>query len=187
MKVKVGVSARHIHLTKEDIETLFGKSYKLSVKNELSQPGQYSCEEVLTIKTKKAQITGVRVIGPERDKTQVELSKTDAFRLGLNPPVRNSGCLEDASLITIIGPKGSLEKNCAIIATRHIHISKEDAKNIGIFDKKTVSIKVTGEKMGILENVYVRVMKDSVCEIHLDTDDANAFLIKNGDLVELLK
>ena len=186
MKVKVGVSNRHIHLTKEDIDILFGEGYTLTKKYDLTQNGQYACYEVLTIKTEKNEIAKVRLVGPEREKTQVEISKTDAYFLGINPPVRISGDLTDASLITIIGPKGTVSKNSAIIAARHIHITKEDAIKYGL-DKNKVSVIINGEKSGILNDVYIRVSNSSTFELHIDTDDANSFLLKQDDEVEIIK
>ena len=186
MLVKVGVSARHVHVTKEDVKILFGEGYVLSKKADLSQPGQYACNEQVIIKGPKGSIERVRILGPERDKTQVEVSKTDTFSLGINPPVRNSGDLEGAALITIIGPKGEVTKNAAIIASRHIHATKEDAKKYGFEGKEFVSLVVKGQKPGILENVYVRISDKFSLEVHLDTDDANAFLIKNGDEADLM-
>ena len=186
MKVKVGVSARHVHVTKEDVKVLFGEGYELTKKIDLSQPGQYACNEQVIIEGPKGTIERVRILGPERSKTQVEVSKTDSFSLGIKPPVRNSGDLEDAENIKIIGPKGTIEKPAAIIASRHLHINPTDAEKLGIINKDFVTIKVDGEKPGILENVYVRISEDFVYEVHLDTDDANAFLIKNGDEVELI-
>lgn len=186
MKVKIGVSARHVHVTKEDVKILFGEGYELTKKSDLSQPGQYACNEQVIIKGPKGLIERVRILGPERDKTQVEVSKTDTFALGINPPVRNSGDLDGASLITIIGPKGEVTKNAAIIASRHIHATEEDAKKYGFEGKEFVSLVVKGEKPGILENVYVRISDKFSLEVHLDTDDANAFLIKNGDEADLI-
>lgn len=186
MKVNVGVSQRHVHLTLDDVEKLFGKGYELTKKVDLSQPGQYACNEVVTIKGNKGSIENVRVLGPERSKTQVEVSKTDTFKLGITPPVRNSGDLDDAFEITIIGPSGTIVKNAAIIATRHLHATYEDAKKYGFLDKKFVSIVVNGEKPGILNNVHIRLDDNFKLEIHLDTDDANAFLIKQNDEIEMI-
>lgn len=186
MKVNVGVSARHVHVTKEDLKILFGKDYELNKKVDLSQPGQYACEQQVILKGPKGTIERVRILGPERSETQVEISKTDCFALGINAPVRNSGDLADASEITIIGPIGEVTKNAAIIAARHIHATKEDAIKYGFLDKEFVSIKVAGEKGGVLHNVYVRLNDNFSYEVHLDTDDANAFLIKNGDEVDLI-
>lgn len=186
MKAKVGVSARHIHITKEDLNVLFGKDYKLTKKFDLSQPGQYACEEQVVLKGPKGTIERVRILGPERSKTQVEISKTDCFTLGIKAPVRNSGDLNEAAEITIVGPKGEIIKDAAIIAARHIHATKEDAIKYDFLNKKVISIKINGEKSGILDNVYVRISDDFLYEIHLDTDDANSFLIENGNEVELI-
>ena len=175
MKVGIGVSARHVHVTKEDVEVLFGEDYVLTKKVDLSQPGQFACNEQVVIKGPKGEIERVRILGPERDKTQVEISKTDSFKLGINPPVRNSGDLDGADEITIIGPKACVTKNAAIIASRHLHIDPKTAKDLGITNKKYVKVKVGGEKPGILENVFVRISDKFVYEVHLDTDDANAF------------
>ena len=187
MKVSIGVSNRHVHLKEEHLKILFGADFVLEKKNELNQPGQYSSTSVVTIKTEKSQIENVRVLGPNRDYTQVEISKTDAYLLGINPPVRNSGDLADSSPITIIGPNGTvdLEYGC-IIATRHIHILPSQIKMYGLEGKEKVNVKLYGEKGGIITNVYLKVSEESFFELHLDTDDANAHLIKNGDIGEIL-
>ncbi len=186
MKVNIGVSARHVHVTKEDLKTLFGEQFSLTKKVDLSQPGQYACNEQVILKGPKGTIERVRILGPERSKTQVEISKTDSFTLGIKPPVRNSGDLKGASEITIIGPKGSVTKEAAIIASRHVHATPMDAKKYGFEGKEFVKVVVKGQKPGILENVYVRISDDFSFEVHLDTDDANAFLINNGDEAELV-
>lgn len=186
MKVSIGVSARHVHVTKSDLNILFGEGFELTEKVTLSQPGQYACNEQVTLKGPKGTIERVRILGPERAETQVEISKTDSFVLGINPPVKNSGDLDGAAEITIIGPKGEVTKNAAIIAARHIHATAADAKKYGFEGREFVSIMVNGEKPGILENVYVRISDNFLYEVHLDTDDANAFLIKQGDVAELI-
>ena len=186
MKVNIGVSARHVHVTKEDVKILFGEDYSLTNKCLLSQKGQFACEEQVTIEGPKGSIERVRILGPERGKTQVEVSKTDAFKLGVNPPVRNSGDLNGAGEITIIGPKGSITKNALIIAARHIHSNYKDAKKYGFIDKECVSLKIDGQRPGILEKVYVRLDDSFSLEVHIDTDEANAFLIKNGDQGNLI-
>ena len=187
MKVSVGVSNRHVHLTEQHLNILFGKDYKLEIKNNLTQPGQYASTAVVTIKTDKAEISNVRVLGPVRSYSQVEISKTDAYKLGLNPPVRNSGDLVGSSPITIIGPSGSieLEEGC-IIAARHIHILPNQMKAYGLEGNEVVNVKLNGEKGGIITNVYLKVSDDAFFELHLDTDDANAHLIKNGDIGEIV-
>ena len=186
MKINIGVSARHVHVTKEDLKVLFGEAFELTKKVDLTQPGQYACNEQVTLKGPKGIIERVRILGPERGETQVEISRTDSFALGIKPPVRNSGDLTGAAEVTIIGPNGEITKNAAIIAARHVHATKEDAVKYGFDGKEFVSLKVGGEKGGVLENVYVRISDSFYYEAHLDTDDANAFLINNGDEAELI-
>jgi len=187
MKVSVGISNRHVHLTEKHLEILFGNGYELEELKSLKQPGQFASNEKVTIETPKSKIEGVRVLGPVRPYTQVEVSKTDAIKLGIEPPVRDSGKLEGSSPITIIGPNGKieLEEGC-ILATRHIHITPKEKEEFGLSDVSKVCIKVNGEKGGILDNVYLKVADESYFELHLDTDDANAFLLKNNDEVEIL-
>ncbi len=186
MKVKVGVSARHVHLSYGDLLILFGEGYDLTKRNDLSQPGQYACNEQVTISGTKGKIERVRILGPVRSKTQVEISKTDSFKLGINPPVRNSGNLDGACEVLIEGPKGSIKRNAAIIAARHIHMTPEDADKFEVKDNDFVMLKCDGEKGGILNNVYIRVSRYFSLEAHLDTDDANAFLINCGDELEVI-
>ena len=187
MKVSIGVSNRHVHLTREHLNILFGSGYELEKKNDLKQPGQYASTALVTLKTDKSEINNVRVLGPIRTYTQVEISKTDAYTLGLNPPIRDSGDLSGSSAITIIGPYGSLDLNeGCIIANRHIHLTKEQMEYYGLADKKIVSVKIDGEKGGIINNVYLKIMDEAFFELHVDTDDANAHLIKNGDIGEII-
>jgi len=187
MKVSIGVSNRHVHLTKQHLEILFGKGYELEKKCDLTQPKQFASNSFVTIKTEKSEIDRVRVLGPIRDYTQVEISKTDAYKLGLNPPVRNSGELEESAPITIVGPNGSVDiKEGCIIAARHIHILPSQMKAYGLEGKEMVNVKLNGEKGGIITNVYLKVSDEAFFELHIDTDDANAHLIKNGDIGEIL-
>lgn len=186
MYIKIGISNRHIHLTKEDYEILFGNAPLLKYKD-LTQYGQFASTFKVTLKTDKNVIENVRVLGPLRNYTQVEISKTDAYHLGINPPVRDSGDLEDSAPITIEGPNGSIfkESNC-IIASRHIHIHTDELEEYGLVDKQIVSVKVSTEKGGIMDNVLVRA-GNYYFEMHIDTDDANAHLLKNGDTVQIIK
>lgn len=187
-KVPVSVSARHLHLCKEDLEALFGKGYELTVEKEISQPGQYAAKEKVTLITDKGKIENIRVLGPLRNKTQIELTKSEARTLGLNLEVRNSGDLDNTSGVTIKGPKGSIElREGVIIADRHIHMTPEDAENYGVKNGQKVSVVVNGKKGGVLSNVTIRVNPRYKLDFHVDTDDANAFLIQNGDLLELVK
>ena len=187
MKVSVGISNRHIHLTEEDYKILF-QDEKLEVVKPINQPGQFASNKFVTLKGEKGEIEHVRVLGPFRSYTQVEISKTDAFKLGVNPPVRESGDVLGSEKITIIGTQGTLEsKECCIIADRHIHILKEQSKMYNLDDVEEVSVMIDGEKGGIINHVKLRVSDSSYFEMHLDTDDANAHLVKNGDLVEIIK
>ena len=184
MKLEVKISNRHVHLTKEDYKLLFGDE-EISKRNDLSQPGEFATNQIVTIKTSKNVLTNVRLIGPLRDYTQVEISKTDAYVLGINPPVRNSGDLTDASEITIAGPLGEITRNACIIATRHIHITKEEQEKLNLGE--TVKVKTFGEKSTIFNNVSIRVSDNYYYELHLDTDDGNAAMLKQGDIVEIIE
>ena len=187
MKVSIGVSNRHVHLNHEHLNILFGENYELEKKNYLNQPGQFSTNSLVTLKTSKDEINNVRVLGPIRNYTQVEISKTDAYKLGINPPVRNSGDIGGSAGITIIGPKGKIDlKEGCIIATRHIHILPSQVKAYNLEGIEKVNVKINGEKGGIITNVYLKVSDESYFEMHLDTDDANAHLVKNGDIGEIL-
>ncbi len=188
MKVPIGVSARHVHLTKEHFEILFGKDEKLGVLRNLTQPGEFASDKTVTIKGDKGSIDNVRIVGPFRTYTQVEISKTDSYKLGVNPPVRKSGDLEGSSPITIVGPKGEikLNKGC-ILATRHIHMTPEDAKRLNLEGETKVKVLIDGIKGGILHNVILRVEENYKYELHLDLDDANAFLVNQGDVGTIIK
>lgn len=189
MLVPVGVSNRHIHLSKDDVETLFGKGYELTPMKDLSQPGQYACKEVLTIIGPSLRaIEGVRVLGPVRSSSQVEISRTDSFTLKVKPPVRESGDIKGSAPITIIGPKGvvTLNEGC-IIANRHIHMSEEEGKAFGLCDGDSVTVEVNGERRTTFYDVQVRVNKAFRLEMHIDTDDANAAGIGNGFKVKVIK
>lgn len=185
MDIKVGVSNRHVHLNKNDLEKLFGENYELKKLKDLTQPNQYACEEEVTIKTEKNIINNVRVLGPTRNYTQVEISKTDAYFLGLNPPVRDSGDLEGSSEITIVGPVGEIKVLGCIIANRHIHLTKEDIKKYNLDETKLYDVIIEGEKGGIISNVKLKVDDNYLFELHIDTDDANAHFVKNGDILKI--
>ena len=188
-EVPVGVSNRHIHLTKADMETLFGVGYELTPLKDLSQPGQYACKEVLTlIGPSLRPIENVRVLGPLRNKSQVEISATDSYVLKVKPPVRESGKIEGSAGITIVGPKGVVElKEGCIIANRHIHMSPEDGARFGVKDGETVTVDVNGKRRTRWYDVQVRVHKDFRLEMHVDTDDANSAGIGNGFKVKVVK
>ena len=181
------LSNRHIHLSQEDIETLFGKGYELTKAKDLSQPGQFACEEKVDLVGPKNTIKGVRVLGPARAKTQVEVSLADGFVLGVKPPVRDSGDIAGSPGAKIVGPKGEVEMQEGIIAAaRHIHMHTSDAEAFGVVDKQKVKVKTTGERSVVFENVLVRVHETYALEMHVDVDEGNAAALKNGDMVELI-
>jgi putative phosphotransacetylase len=186
MKVKLGVSNRHVHIKEEHLNTLFGD--KLTPIKNLVQPGEFASDLVVTIKTDKDEINNVRVLGPTRKYTQVEISMTDAYKLGLKPPVRDSGDLDLSSPITLVGPNGEvkLDTGC-ILSTRHIHITPNLVKEYGLEGISEVKVLIKGVKGGILHNVQLKVSENYALELHLDTDDANAFLLKTGDELEVIK
>ena len=188
-EIPIGVSNRHIHLNKQDLETLFGAGYELTPLKDLSQPGQYACKETLTIVGPSLRpIENVRVLGPLRSKSQVEVSMTDSFLLKNRPPIRESGKTEGSAGIAIIGPKGVIQlKEGCIIANRHIHMSPADAKKFGVKDNDSVTVDVVGKKHTRWYDVQVRVHEDFRLEMHIDTDDSNATGIGNGSKVTIVE
>ena len=186
-KVPVGISVRHIHLTRSNIDWLFGRNYQLTPKKALSQPGQFACEECLDVIGPKGVLTKVRVLGPERNATQVELSQTDCRTIGINAPVRDSGDLEGTPGIKLRGPLGEIEiPKGVIIADRHIHMSPADAERFGLKDGDRVKVKIDGVKPGVMEHVLIRSGEKHRLDMHIDTDDGNAFMLKQGQLVTVL-
>lgn len=184
----IALSNRHVHLSQEHIEILFGKGYELTKKKDLSQPGQYACEEKIDIVGPKNTLKGVRILGPARKSTQVEISLTDGFTLGVIPPVRDSGDLAGSPGAKLIGPKGEVEIEEGIIAAaRHIHMHTTDAEKFDVKDKDRVKVRVKGDRGLIFENVLVRVNENYALEMHVDVDEGNAAAVKNGDLVEIIK
>lgn len=187
--IPVGVSNRHIHLSKADCETLFGTGYELTPLKDLSQPGQYACKETLTIVGPSLRpIENVRVLGPLRPESQVEISRTDSFTLKVKPPVRESGKISGSAPVTIIGPKGvvTLKEGC-IIANRHIHMSLQDGIKYGVQDNDYVTVDACGERKTRFFDVQVRVSDKFRLEMHLDTDDANAAGLSGKSLVKIVK
>lgn len=185
--VPVGVSARHVHLTQEHVEALFGAGHVLHPKKTL-MGGQFAAEECVTIVGLKLRaIENVRVLGPCRKQSQVEVSATDALRLGVKAPIRESGKLSGSAPIAIVGPCGAvyLQEGC-IIAMRHIHMSPEDAKAAGVKDGDIVSVRADNERATIFDRVLIRVNENFTLEMHVDTDEANACKIKTGDTVRIL-
>ncbi len=186
--IPVGVSARHVHLCQKDIETLFGKGYQLTKRSEL-MGGQFASNETVTIVGLKLRaIENVRILGPARRESQVEVSVTDSFKLGIKVPIRESGDIKGSAPISIVGPKGAvyLEEGC-IIAKRHIHMSPEDARLAGVNNGDIVSVQSDNERGTRFNNVQIRVDDSYTLEMHLDTDEGNAAQISTGDSVRLIK
>lgn len=189
MGIIVETSARHIHLSKEHLEVLFGAGYELTVKKELSQPGQYACEERVTVIGPKKELKNVSILGPVRKDTQVELSATDARSIGLPIVVRESGDIEGTPGCTIVGPQGqiTIDKG-VIVAKRHIHLTPAAAKEFGVEDKQIVCVEVTGTGRNIVfGDVVIRVREDFAPAMHIDTDESNAGLVAPGTIGEIIK
>ncbi|MFD0959561.1 phosphate propanoyltransferase [Paenibacillus chungangensis] len=186
-KVPVGVSARHIHLSEEHVAILFGEDYKLTEMKPLSQPGQYAANETVAVVGPKGSFNKVRILGPTRKATQLEVSRTDAFALGVKPPVRESGDIAGSAGITIQGPAGEVTiEEGVIVAARHIHFHTEDAARMGVQDKQRLRVRVGGDRGVIFENVVARVSEQYALDMHIDTDEANAAGVNNGDLADIV-
>lgn len=187
VSVPVGVSGRHIHVDRETLDVLYGKGYQLRPMKDISQPGQFASYETVDLVTEKSTLKHVRILGPERKQTQIELALTDAFKLGIKPPIRTSGDLQGTPGITIVGPQGSVTvAEGVIVVSRHIHMTPEDAARVGATDKQIVKVLCGGERGLIFDQVLVRVSTKSKYELHLDTDEGNAALLKTGDLVQIM-
>ncbi len=188
--IKAGVSNRHLHLSAEDIEILFGKGHQLTPVKDLGQPGQFACDEKVIIVGRKGSLTGVRVLGPARKATQIEVSRTDAFALGIRPPIKDSGDHENTAGLTVVGPKGTVVlKSGVMLAKRHIHMTPEDAEVYGVKDKDIVMVycKGDGTRKTIFDDVLVRVHQTYALEFHVDVDEANACLLNNDDPVYIIE
>ena len=184
--IPVGISNRHLHITEKTFAKLFGKDTEFQKYTDLYQTGEFASKHKVSILgPKKRAIQGVRILGPFRDYDQVEVSATDARRLGIDPPVRNSGNLDGACPLTLVGPAGSVYlEECAIIANRHIHMTDQDARSFGVQDGDFCKVRYGGERGIVFENVLVRTKDSYKLQMHLDTDDGNAAGIENGDYVE---
>jgi putative phosphotransacetylase len=183
LEVPIAVSNRHIHLSKEHVERLFGRNYQLNKLKELSQPGQYACKETVTLIGPKGKIEKVRILGPSRGKTQIEISLFDGFTLGITPPIRNSGEIDGTPSVIIQGPRGQLKVEQGLIcAARHIHMNPDDASHFNVKNGQHVQVKVSGERGIIFDNVLIRVSPKYKLEMHIDIDEANAAHIKNGQM-----
>ncbi|WP_261300646.1 phosphate propanoyltransferase [Paenibacillus andongensis] len=186
--VPIGVSARHAHLSKEHLAALFGNGYELTKKADLSQPGQFAANETVLIVGPRGSIERVRILGPVRGATQVEVSITDSVKLGVQAPLRESGDTQGSAPVTIVGPKGSIHvSEGLIIAHAHIHMTPEDAAQFGVENGEVVQVKTKGKRAVTFENVLIRVSERYKLEMHIDTDEANAALLKTGDNGNLIK
>lgn len=186
--IPVGVSNHHVHLTEEHIAICFGKGYELTPIKDLTQPGQFACKETVTLCGPKGAIEKIRILGPARKESQVELLVSDNYKLGLNAPLRLSGEIKGSAPITVVGPKGSvyLEEG-AIVARRHIHMMPEDARRFGVSDGETVSVRVNGERGGVMDNVIIRANNTSKLDFHIDTEEANALGLGSSDKITIIK
>ena len=186
--IPVGVSNRHVHLSAEDLETLFGAGYELTKLRDLSQPGQFACKETVTVCGPKGAIEKVRILGPVRKASQIEILAGDSFNLGVKAPVKLSGDLEGTPGITLVGPKGSVQtKNGVMVAQRHIHMLLSDAERFGVHDGERVCLEVDGERGGVLRNTVIRVTDQSALEYHLDMDEANAMGLGSSSTVRIVR
>lgn len=185
MKIKIEVSNRHMHLCKEDINKLFKEGYELTKLKELSQPGEFACNETVDVTNAGNVIENVRILGPSREKSQLEISLTDARKLKLDVPVRASGDTDNVPSVEVVGPGGKTQVP-VIIAKRHLHLSEEEAKEFAVKDKDIVKVKVDGEREIIFGNILVRINKNFKSALHLDTDEANAAGIKGECFGEII-
>lgn len=185
--VPIGVSNRHVHLNRADMDTLFGEGSELTRVKDLGQPGQYAAAEVVTSQGSKGELKRMRVLGPLRGESQVEVSIGDGFVLGVHPPVRESGQLEGTPGIKMVGPNGEVEvKRGVIAALRHIHLDPATAERMGVRDKQVVRVEIGGLRGAILNNVLLRVSDQYAPEMHIDVEEANALGVKNGDRAVIL-
>ena len=186
--IPVGISGRHMHLTRDVLESLFGKGYELTKLRDLSQPGEFAAHETVTVVGPKGRaIEGVRLLGPTRAYTQLELARSDGLRLGIDLPIRKTGDLAGTPGLTVIGPSGTVVlTEGAIRATRHIHMAEADGARFGLKDGQSVKVRVGGPSGLTFDNVVVRVSDRYALDFHLDTDDANAAGLQTGDLVEII-
>ena len=189
MEVLVETSARHLHVTQKDLETLFGAGYELTKKKDLSQPGQFACAERVDVVGPKKTLTGVSILGPVRPETQVELSLTDARSIGVAAPIRESGDIAGSGACKLVGPCGEVELTEGVIAAkRHIHMTTADAAAMGLVDKQIVSVRVPSEgRETIFGDVVVRVSDKYALAMHIDTDESNAGAVAPGTMGEIIK
>lgn len=183
-RIPIGVSNRHVHVSRADLDRLYGKDYALTHKSELGQLGQFAANETVTLQGPKGTFEHVRILGPVRSQSQVEISKTDSFRLGVKAPITLSGHLQGTPGITLIGPRGTVDLPCGvIIAKRHIHMTPAQAAARHLKDGQIVDVETFGERRGILGDVIIRVSDTAGLEMHIDVDEANACSLSNHDYV----
>ena len=183
-RIPIGVSNRHVHVSRADLDRLYGKDYALTRKSELGQPGQFAANETVTLQGPKGTFEHVRILGLVRSQSQVEISKTDSFRLGVKAPIALSGHLQGTPGITLIGPRGTVDLPCGvIIAKRHIHMTPAQAAARHLKDGQIVDVETFGERRGILGDVIIRVSDTAGLEMHIDVDEANACSLSNHDYV----
>lgn len=189
LKILVETSARHIHITENDLKKLFGQDAELTKKKDLSQPGQFACNERVAVIGTKGQFPAVSILGPVRPATQVEISASDARTLGVSAPVRESGDIAGSAPCKLVGPKGEVEiSEGVIVAKRHIHMTPADAENFGVKDKDVVSVKIDSpERSLIFGDVVVRVSEKFALAMHIDTDESNAVLAPAGTMGTIVK
>lgn len=188
MMVEVEASGRHVHLSREDVETLFGRGYQLTRVRDLSQPGQFVCEERVSVSGPKGTLHNVVILGPERRETQAEVSVTDSLVLGIKPPVRLSGDIQDTPGFTISrGDRQVVKDKGIIVAKRHMHITPEDARRLNVRDHESLKIKVYGSRPVIFEDTIARVSKDFQTYVHIDYDEANACGFEKGTFCRIVR
>lgn len=186
--VPVNMSNRHIHVSQEHLEILFGKGHELTKMKDLSQPGQFACDEKVDIVGPKSTLKGVRILGPVRPDTQIEISMFDARTMGVDAVVRPSGKIQGTPGCTIVGPAGKVEINeGVIVAARHIHLHTTDGEKFGLKDRDIVKVKVGDERAVVFENVMVRVHPDFALDMHIDIEEGNAAGIQNGTMGEIIR
>ncbi|MGM0125894.1 hypothetical protein IGI37_003295 [Enterococcus sp. AZ194] len=187
-EIPVGISNRHAHLSQADVDKLFGVGYQLTKLKDLSQPGQYACKEMVIIAGPKGVIEKVRILGPVRNQSQVEILQSDSFKLGIKAPLRLSGDLAGSAGATLIGPNGSVElKEGLVVAKRHIHMLPEQARRFGVTDGEEVTINFSGPRGGSLNQVVIRAVENSGLECHIDTEEANALGVTPSTKVVIQK
>jgi putative phosphotransacetylase len=185
--IPVGVSGRHVHLSREHLDALFGAGYELTKKKDLSQPGQFASDETVDVITTKGAFARVRILGPVRKETQIELALSDSVKLGITPPIRDSGNVAGSPGVVLVGPNGTITlEQGAIVALRHIHMTPADAEHFGVKDKDMVQVECLGERAMTMGQVLVRVSDQYALEMHVDTDEGNAACLKTGQKVRII-